>query len=162
VSTELSAARRVVVVVGAFSLLSMSCADNPPGEPAAGASTTAGSSTSTPAVTTTDATSGAFRWTSIGDGSIARGFLDVPVDYDETERFEVTGAGAGPIMVVGNTGDPATPYEGSRAIADTLEEGFFVSVEADTHTAYGLNDCINTAIEDYLVHLSVPAGELVC
>ena len=45
-------------------------------------------------------------------------------------------------MVVGNTGDPATPYEGSKVMAETLEEGFFVTVEADTHTAYGLNECI--------------------
>ena len=78
------------------------------------------------------------------------------------EAFEITGAGAGPIMVVGNTGDPATPYEGSRVMAETLEDGFFVSVEADTHTAYGLNACIDTAIEDYLVDLVVPVGELTC
>ncbi len=65
-------------------------------------------------------------------------------------------------MVVGNTGDPATPYEGSRVMAETLEEGFFVSVEAATHTAYGLNACIDTAIADYLVDLVVPVGELRC
>ncbi|MGH9269644.1 MAG: alpha/beta hydrolase, partial [Ilumatobacteraceae bacterium] len=78
------------------------------------------------------------------------------------QAFQITGAGAGPIMVVGNTGDPATPYEGSRAMADTLDEGFFVSVEANSHTAYGLNACIDTAIEDYLVDVVVPVGEPTC
>ncbi|MGI9052489.1 MAG: alpha/beta hydrolase [Ilumatobacteraceae bacterium] len=78
------------------------------------------------------------------------------------EPFEITGAGAGPIMVVGNTGDPATPYEGSRLMAETLEDGFFVSVEAATHGAYGLNDCIDSAIETYLVDLTIPEGELTC
>ena len=72
------------------------------------------------------------------------------------QRFEMTGAGAGPIMVVGSTGDPATPYEGSRRMAETLEEGFFVGVDSFTHTSYGLNPCINQAIEDYLVDLTVP------
>ena len=45
----------------------------------------------------------------------------------DTEQVEITGAGAGPVMVVGNTGDPATPFEGSRVMAETLEEGFFVT-----------------------------------
>jgi pimeloyl-ACP methyl ester carboxylesterase len=79
-----------------------------------------------------------------------------------TEPFEITGNGAPPIMVVGNTGDPATPYEGSKVMAETLEKGFFVTVEANTHTAYGLNDCINSTIEEYLVDLTIPATDPVC
>lgn len=79
-----------------------------------------------------------------------------------TEPFEITGEGAGPIMVVGNTGDPATPYEGSRVMAETLEEGFFVTVEADTHTAYSISSCAAEAIEAYLLELEVPDDELVC
>ena len=43
-------------------------------------------------------------------------------------------------------------------MAETLEEGFFVTVEANTHTAYGLNECINDAIESYLVDLEDPRG----
>jgi pimeloyl-ACP methyl ester carboxylesterase len=78
------------------------------------------------------------------------------------DNFEVTGAGAGPIMVVGNTGDPATPYEGSKVMAETLEEGFFISVTADSHTAYGLNDCINGLIDAYLVDLTIPPAGANC
>jgi pimeloyl-ACP methyl ester carboxylesterase len=77
------------------------------------------------------------------------------------DGFEITGAGAGPIVVVGNTGDPATPFEGSRRMAETLEDGVFVAVEADQHTAYGLNACIDDAIDDYLVSLVVP-DDLTC
>jgi pimeloyl-ACP methyl ester carboxylesterase len=80
----------------------------------------------------------------------------------DTEKVEITGAGAGPIMVVGNTGDPATPYEGSRVMAETLEAGFFVSVESNTHTAYSINACAAEAIEAYLVDLEVPDAELTC
>ena len=66
-------------------------------------------------------------------------------------------------MVVGNTGDPATPYEGSRRMAETLEDGFFVSVElVHPHGSYGLNPCIDHAIQNYLVDLTVPAAELSC
>ena len=38
-------------------------------------------------------------------------------------RIAVTGAGAGPVLVVGTTGDPATPLAGSQAMADALEGG---------------------------------------
>ncbi|MCX6521140.1 MAG: alpha/beta hydrolase [Actinobacteria bacterium] len=77
------------------------------------------------------------------------------------DGFRITGAGAGPIVVVGNTGDPATPFEGSRRMAETLEDGVFVAVEADQHTAYGLNACIDDAIDGYLVSLVVP-DDLTC
>ena len=77
-------------------------------------------------------------------------------------RFEITGDGAGPIVVVGNTGDPATPFAGSRLMARTLEDGVFVAVEADSHTAYGLNRCIDDTIEAYLVDLTVPDEGTAC
>jgi len=80
----------------------------------------------------------------------------------ETEQVEITGAGAGPVMVVGNTGDPATPYEGSKVMAETLEEGFFVSVEANTHTAYGISACADQAIEAYLLEPAAPDEDIVC
>ncbi len=80
----------------------------------------------------------------------------------ESAPVEVTGVGAGPIVVVGNTGDPATPFEGSRRMAEALEGGVFVAVEADQHTAYGLNPCIDGLIESYLTDLEVPAEGSEC
>jgi hypothetical protein len=80
----------------------------------------------------------------------------------ETEQVEITGAGAGPIMVVGNTGDPATPFEGSKVMAESLEEGFFVSVDSNTHTAYSISTCAAEAIEAYLVEPAAPEADLVC
>ena len=75
---------------------------------------------------------------------------------------EITGAGAGPIVVVGTTGDAATPLESSRAMADALEEGTLVTVEADQHTGYGVNECVIDAVDDYLIDLTVPEPGLVC
>ena len=57
-------------------------------------------------------------------------------------RIDITGVGAGPIVVIGTTGDPSTPLESSRAMADALEDGRFVIVEANQHTGYGVNDCV--------------------
>ncbi|MCU1399419.1 MAG: peptidase family protein [Acidimicrobiales bacterium] len=70
--------------------------------------------------------------------------------------------GAGPIVVVGTTGDPATPLAGTRKQAEALEEGHLIVVTADQHTGYGVNDCVDSAVDDYLVELTVPANELQC
>lgn len=77
-------------------------------------------------------------------------------------RMAITGAGAGPIVVVGTTGDPATPLEGTRRMADTLEDGRLVIVDAEQHTGYGANDCVTEAVDAYLVSLVVPADETTC
>jgi pimeloyl-ACP methyl ester carboxylesterase len=77
-------------------------------------------------------------------------------------RVEITGAGAGPIVVIGTTGDPATPLDSTRAMAAALEDGRLVIVEADQHTGYGVNRCVNDVVRDYLVDLIVPEDGTEC
>jgi len=77
-------------------------------------------------------------------------------------RIEITGADAGPIVVIGTTGDAATPLSSTRAMADALEEGRLVVVTADQHTGYGVNDCVDTVVHEYLVDLVDPPEETQC
>lgn len=77
-------------------------------------------------------------------------------------KVTVTGAGAGPIVVIGTTGDPATPFESTRRMARTLEDGRFVIVEADQHTGYGVNPCVVQVVNRYLVDLEAPADGTEC
>ncbi|MEY2583867.1 MAG: hypothetical protein QOE09_3716 [Ilumatobacteraceae bacterium] len=72
-------------------------------------------------------------------------------------RIAITGKGAGPIVVLGTTGDPATPLEGSRKMASALEKGRLVQVVGNRHTGYTANACSTSAVEDYLVD---PVGHL--
>ena len=51
-------------------------------------------------------------------------------------RVEVTAAGAGPVVVIGTTGDPSTPFDSTRTMADKLEDGRLVAV--DRQPAHGL------------------------
>jgi pimeloyl-ACP methyl ester carboxylesterase len=72
-------------------------------------------------------------------------------------------AGAGPIVVIGTTGDPATPYEWSTALAEQLESGVHVTWEGEGHTAYGRsNDCVLDLVDDYFIDGSVPADGTRC
>lgn len=76
--------------------------------------------------------------------------------------IKITGAGAGPIVVVGTTGDPITPLESTKRLAAELEQGVLVTVVGDRHTGYKLNGCVVKAVDDYLVDLTLPKSGLVC
>lgn len=77
-------------------------------------------------------------------------------------RVEITGAGAGPIVVIGTTGDPATPFESTVRMAEALEDGRLVIVEADQHTGYGVNRCVIDVVNDYLIDLIAPENGTEC
>ncbi|MDN3310000.1 alpha/beta hydrolase [Microbacterium oryzae] len=78
-------------------------------------------------------------------------------------REEIAASGAAPILVIGTTGDPATPYEWAEALADQLESGVLLTHEGEGHTAYnGSSDCVNEAVESFLVAGTVPEDGLVC
>ena len=79
------------------------------------------------------------------------------------ERGPVDAAGAAPILVVGTTGDPATPYEWSVSLAEQLESGVLLTYEGEGHTAYGRsNDCVQDAVDQYLLTGEAPADGQVC
>ncbi|MGA5817615.1 alpha/beta hydrolase [Kitasatospora sp. NPDC094028] len=68
-----------------------------------------------------------------------------------------------PILVVALTGDPAWPYEGSRALADTLARGRLLTVEGYGHTVLGNpNACAAGYEERYLLSGRLPERGAVC
>ncbi|MET0902112.1 MAG: alpha/beta hydrolase [Acidimicrobiales bacterium] len=75
----------------------------------------------------------------------------------------VTAPGAPPILVISTTGDPATPYEGGVAVAETLATGVLVTNEGDGHTVVGNGkDCIDDLVAAYLVDDVVPEDGYTC
>jgi hypothetical protein len=80
-----------------------------------------------------------------------------------TEPAPVSAAGSRPILVVGTTRDPATPYEWSRTVAGTLERGRLLTYVGDGHTAYRRgNGCIDEAVDRYLLDGVLPAEGTRC
>ncbi|WP_210572276.1 alpha/beta hydrolase [Streptomyces sp. GESEQ-4] len=81
------------------------------------------------------------------------------------ETPEVSAPGAAPILVVGTTGDPATPYEGARRMADELGRGVGVMLtwKGEGHGAYGNgNDCLDSTVNAYLLDGKAPKDGKVC
>ncbi|WP_155060739.1 alpha/beta hydrolase [Streptomyces blattellae] len=78
---------------------------------------------------------------------------------------DVSAPGAAPILVVGNTGDPATPYEGARRMVQALGKGVGVELtyKGQGHGAYdSKNKCVQSAVNGYLLEGQVPAAGTVC
>lgn len=73
------------------------------------------------------------------------------------EPHRIEADGAAPIVVVGTTRDPATPYRWAEALADQLSSGKLLTYEGDGHTAYGRGSkCVDSAINDYLLDGKAP------
>jgi pimeloyl-ACP methyl ester carboxylesterase len=70
--------------------------------------------------------------------------------------------GAPPIVVVGTTGDPATPYEQTPKLADMLGVGVVLTWQGEGHTAYPQTRCITSAVNKYLVDLTPPPAGTTC
>ncbi len=78
-------------------------------------------------------------------------------------RGEIHAEGAGPILVVGTTNDPATPYEWSEALADQLDEGVLITRVGEGHTGYNKgNSCVDDAVEAFFLDDTVPEDGLRC
>lgn len=78
-------------------------------------------------------------------------------------RGEIKAEGAGPILVIGTTNDPATPYEWSESLANQLEEGVLITRVGEGHTGYNKgNACVDDAVEAFLLDDVVPEDGLRC
>lgn len=96
-------------------------------------------------------------------GSAALGALGCvhwPAEPDPYPTGEATGAP--PIVVVGTTGDPATPYESTQRLAGMLGVGVVITFDGDGHTAYPDSSCVAAEVNAYLVDLTVPDDGTTC
>jgi pimeloyl-ACP methyl ester carboxylesterase len=96
-----------------------------------------------------------FAWGLTGCGGIQ-------VTATEKPR-EITAAGAAPIVVIGTTRDPATPYDWAVHLSQQLDSGVLVSRDGDGHTGYTEgNTCVDDAVDAYLLAGTVPEDGLSC
>lgn len=75
----------------------------------------------------------------------------------------VAAMGAAPILVLGTTNDPSTPYQWAVSVATQLESGILVTRQGDGHTAFNKgNACVDATVEQYLIEGAVPAADVMC
>ncbi|HTJ66213.1 MAG TPA: alpha/beta hydrolase [Actinospica sp.] len=75
----------------------------------------------------------------------------------------IAARGSGPILVVGTTNDPATPYAWAEGLAKQLADGHLLTMNGDGHTAYRRGStCIDSAVDAYYLTGALPASGTVC
>lgn len=70
--------------------------------------------------------------------------------------------GSPPILVVGSTDDPATPYPWAQAVARQLDHAELLTRRGPGHTAYSNSTCIQHWTDRYLETLELPPKNTVC
>ncbi|MGY5123642.1 alpha/beta fold hydrolase [Streptomyces nigrescens] len=78
--------------------------------------------------------------------------------YDGPYRAE----GSAPILVIGTTGDPDTPYQDSVRLTRRLDNATLLTFKAEGHAAFGRSPCTTAAVTAYLTDLTVPPAGTVC
>jgi pimeloyl-ACP methyl ester carboxylesterase len=67
------------------------------------------------------------------------------------------------IMIIGTTGDPATPYAWAKGLARLLPNSQLLTYVGDGHTAQGRgNACIDDAVDAFYLTGKLPAQDLRC
>ncbi len=84
--------------------------------------------------------------------------------YQPTEARETISAdGAAPIVVIGTTNDPATPYTWAVSLAAQLSSGVLITRVGEGHTGFNKgNSCVDDAVVSYFLDDTVPEGGLTC
>ncbi|UUT34986.1 alpha/beta hydrolase [Microbacterium elymi] len=78
-------------------------------------------------------------------------------------REQIHASGAGPILVIGTTNDPATPYAWAVSLAKQLDSGILITRVGEGHTGFNKgNGCVDAAVNDYFLKDAVPDGDIRC
>jgi pimeloyl-ACP methyl ester carboxylesterase len=73
-----------------------------------------------------------------------------------------TAPGSPPILVIGTTQDPATPYSWSVSVAHELSQGRLLTVEGSDHVSYFYSSCVRAYVQTYLIGLTTPPVGATC
>jgi pimeloyl-ACP methyl ester carboxylesterase len=64
---------------------------------------------------------------------------------------------ANPIVIIGTTGDPATPYEWAQGLHKILTNSVLISLTGDGHTGQGQgNECVDGQVGDFYLENKTP------
>jgi len=98
----------------------------------------------------------------LGEASV---FLSLPCstwpNVKESDTIEVENKGKVPVVVIGTTGDPATPVQWARSAAKSLGNSVYIERVGEGHTAFGQgNACIDELVNNYFISGTAPNSKI--
>lgn len=79
------------------------------------------------------------------------------------QHAPIHAVGAPPILVIGTTHDPATPYQMAVSLASQLSSGVLLTHDGEGHTSLGQpSECVDAVVSNYLINLALPPNKSTC
>ena len=70
---------------------------------------------------------------------------------------------ATPVLVIGTTQDPATPYAWAKRLSSYIRGSHLITLKGEGHTGYGRGSaCTDDAVDAYLIKGTTPTKNLIC
>ena len=68
-----------------------------------------------------------------------------------------------PVLIIGNTYDPATPVEGARSLHKQMKNSRLLEWVGDGHTAYRQgSSCVDAIVDSFYLRGKLPSRDQVC
>ena len=84
-------------------------------------------------------------------------------NLDSVEQIEIKSLNTKPILIIGTTRDPATPYKWAQSLAKIFSSSVLITLDGDGHTGHGRgSSCVDSAVDRYLLTGAMPKSELFC
>lgn len=84
-------------------------------------------------------------------------------NLDSVEQIEIKKLRTKPVLIIGTTRDPATPYKWALALTKIFSGSVLVTLDGDGHTGHGRGStCVDSAVDRYLLTGLTPKSALFC
>lgn len=84
-------------------------------------------------------------------------------NLNKEAKIEIKDLKTNPVLIVGTTRDPATPYKWAQALARIFQNSTLITLDGDGHTGHGRGStCVDSAVDRYLLTGSTPKTSLYC
>jgi len=80
----------------------------------------------------------------------------------KNQQGPLTVSGAPPILLVGGTNDPATPYAEAQSVNRQIQGSVLLTRQGNGHTSYDSSACAHAAEDAYLINLTLPTAGATC
>lgn len=95
------------------------------------------------------------------------GFAGLPCKYwrakPQLPNISLTKINTPPLLVIGVTGDPATPYKWAEELVKSFPKGTLVTLKGEGHTGHNRgNKCVDAAVDSYFLTGKIPPTPLIC
>lgn len=94
-------------------------------------------------------------------------FAALPCKYWKAKpkllKFSLSNIDTKPILIIGVTGDPATPYKWAQTLSKSFRNAELLTLKGEGHTGHNRgNKCVDLAVDTYFLTGKIPVKSQIC